>query len=80
VAWSFGWFRHNVTSWLAISRYWTLDWVIKSKGFDIEVELNHQVGKRGFETVEVPIEYRERLSEAKLKMKYGASFLKENSI
>jgi len=51
-------------------------WVIKSKGFDIEVELNHQVGKQGFETVEVPIEYRERLGEKKLKMKHGASILK----
>ena len=51
-------------------------WVIKSKGFDIEVELNHQVGKQGFETIEVPIEYRERLGEKKLKMKHGASILK----
>jgi dolichol-phosphate mannosyltransferase len=51
-------------------------WVIKSKGFDIEVELNHQVGKQGFETVEVPIEYRERLGEKKLKMKLGATILK----
>jgi dolichol-phosphate hexosyltransferase len=51
-------------------------WVIKSKGFDIEVELNHQVGKQGFETVEVPIEYRERLGEKKLKMKHGATILK----
>ncbi len=52
------------------------NWLIKSKGFDIEVELNHQVGKQGFETVEVPIEYRERLGEKKLKMKHGATILK----
>jgi len=51
-------------------------WVIKSKGFDVEVELNHQVGKQGFETIEVPIEYRERLGEKKLKMKHGATILK----
>ena len=51
-------------------------WEIKSKGFDIEVELNHQVGKQGFETVEVPIEYRERLGEKKLKMKHGVTILK----
>ena len=51
-------------------------WVIKSKGFDIEVELNHQVDKQGFETIEVPIEYRERLGEKKLKMKHGATILK----
>ncbi len=51
-------------------------WIIKSKGFDIEVELNHQVSKQGFETIEVPIEYRERLGEKKLKMKHGATILK----
>jgi hypothetical protein len=51
-------------------------WAIKSKGFDIEVELNHQVDKQGFGTIEVPIEYRERLGEKKLKMKHGASILK----
>jgi len=51
-------------------------WVIKSKGFDVEVELNHQVGKHGFETIEVPIGYRERLGEKKLKMRHGATILK----
>ncbi len=50
--------------------------VIKSKGFDIEVELNHQVSKQGFETIEVPIGYRERVGEKKLKMKHGATILK----
>jgi dolichol-phosphate hexosyltransferase len=50
-------------------------WVIKSKGFDIEVELNRQIGKQGFETVEVPIQYRERLGEKKLKMKHGVTIL-----
>jgi hypothetical protein len=38
--------------------------------------LNHQVGKQGFDTVEVPIQYRERLGEKKLKMKHGAAILK----
>ncbi len=51
-------------------------WDIKSKGFDIEVELNNEVTKQGFEAVEVPIEYRERLGEKKLKMKDGATILK----
>jgi len=51
-------------------------WSIKSKGFDIEVELNHQVGKQGYETIEIPIEYRKRLGEKKLKMKHGATILK----
>ena len=52
------------------------NWVIKSKGFDVEVELNHEVGKQGFETIEVPIGYRERLGEKKLKMKHGATIFK----
>ena len=52
------------------------DWTIKSKGFDIEVELNHQVYKQGFEIFEVPIEYRARLGEKKLKMKHGFTILK----
>lgn len=51
-------------------------WTIKSKGFDIEVELNNQVSKQGFETIEVPIVYRERLGEKKLKMKHGLFILK----
>jgi len=49
---------------------------IKSKGFDVEVELNHQVGKQGFETIEIPIGYRERLGEKKLKMRHGVTILK----
>jgi len=51
-------------------------WAIKSKGFDIEVELNNQVSKQGFETIEIPIGYRERLGEKKLKMRHGATILK----
>lgn len=49
---------------------------LKSKGFDIEVELNHHVNKKGFLTVEVPITYRPRLGEKKLKIKHGATILK----
>jgi dolichol-phosphate mannosyltransferase len=52
------------------------NWVIKSRGFDVEVELNHQVAKQGFKTLEVPIDYRERLGEKKLKMKHGFTILK----
>jgi dolichol-phosphate mannosyltransferase len=52
------------------------NWVIKSKGFDVEVELNNQVVKQGFKTLEVPIDYRERLGEKKLKMKHGVTILK----
>jgi hypothetical protein len=38
--------------------------------------LNRQVGKQGFETLEVPIEYRDRLGEKKLKMRHGITILK----
>lgn len=51
-------------------------WKIRSKGFDIEVELNAQVIKQGYRTVEVPIRYRERIGEKKLKMRHGATILK----
>ncbi len=52
------------------------DWQIKSKGFDIEVELNLYIARRGYATVEVPIHYRQRLGEKKLKVSDGASILK----
>ncbi|MCW4009249.1 MAG: glycosyltransferase family 2 protein [Candidatus Bathyarchaeota archaeon] len=49
---------------------------VKSKGFDIEVELNKLVERKGYRTIEVPITYRERLGEKKLKMRHGISILK----
>ena len=52
------------------------DWTVKSKGFDVEVELNHYVERQGFEIVEVPIKYRTRIGEKKLKAKHGATILK----
>lgn len=52
------------------------DWKVKSKGFDIEVELNHHVERRGFDIIEIPIHYRERLGEKKLKIRDGATILK----
>jgi dolichol-phosphate mannosyltransferase len=52
------------------------DWKVKSNGFDIEVELNSQVKKQGYETVEVPIKYRVRVGEKKLKLKHGAVILR----
>jgi len=51
-------------------------WKVKSKGFDVEVELNHQVEREGFGIVEVPIKYRERLGLKKLGVKHGAEILK----
>ena len=52
------------------------DWVMKSKGFDIEVELNHLVAQHGFMIKEIPISYRARLGEKKLKVKDGLTILK----
>ena len=52
------------------------DWNVKSKGFDIEVELNNHVGRKGFSIVEVPIKYRHRLGEKKLKVRDGIIILK----
>jgi glycosyltransferase involved in cell wall biosynthesis len=52
------------------------NWNIKSKGFDIEVEMNHQVEKQKFHTVEIPVGYRDRLGEKKLKMRHGATIFK----
>ena len=42
------------------------NWQVKSKGFDVEVELNHRVEREGFGIMEIPIHYRERLGEKKL--------------
>jgi dolichol-phosphate mannosyltransferase len=52
------------------------DWKPKSKSFDIEVELNHLVERKGFRTVEIPIYYRPRLGEKKLKLRHGVTILK----
>ena len=52
------------------------DWHVKSKGFDIEVELNSEVERRSFGIIEIPIKYRMRLGEKKLKVSDGATILK----
>jgi len=52
------------------------NWKIKSKGFDVEVELNHRVEREGFDIAEVDIKYRERLGVKKLKVRHGAEILK----
>lgn len=51
------------------------DWKVKSKGFDIEVELNNLVQKQGYETQEIPINYRARLGEKKLRARDGFKIL-----
>jgi glycosyltransferase involved in cell wall biosynthesis len=51
-------------------------WKVKSKGFDVEVELNHHVEREGFGIMEVPIIYRERLGQKKLGIKNGIEIFK----
>ena len=51
-------------------------WKVKSRGFDIEVELNHLVERRGFLIKEIPIGYRARLGEKKLKARHGITILR----
>lgn len=52
------------------------NWKVQSKGFDIEVELNQWVEKSGYEIREVPIRYRKRLGEKKLKVSHGVTIFK----
>ena len=51
-------------------------WKIKSKGFDVEAEMNYRVEQKGFKIVEIPINYRARLGEKKLKLRHGFGILK----
>ena len=52
------------------------NWKVKSKGFDVEVELNHHVKLEGFGIAEIPIKYRERLGEKKLGVRHGTEILR----
>jgi hypothetical protein len=52
------------------------NWLPKSLGFDIEVELNHHVERQGYKIVEIPIELRPRLGEKKLNILDGLSIFK----
>ena len=62
---------------LRIVRSEILDgWKPKSKGFDVEAEMNAIVGRSGFRIVEVPIAYRVRLGEKKLKLRHGLGIMK----
>lgn len=57
---------------------WTIlkNWKPKSKGFDIEAEINHRVENKGYKIVEIPIAYRSRLGDKKLKLKDGFTIFK----
>jgi len=51
-------------------------WEPKSKGFDIEVEMNHRIENMGYTTMEIPIKYRCRLGTKKLKLRHGVIILR----
>src|SRR3990170_3461865 len=46
-------------------------WKPTSQGFDIEAEMNHRVERAGYQTIEIPVQYRARLGEKKLKLRHG---------
>lgn len=51
-------------------------WKPRSKGFDVEAEMNAIVGRSGYRIVEIPIDYRVRLGEKKLKLRHGLGIMK----
>ncbi len=52
------------------------EWKPKSKGFDVEAELNATVERRGYRIIEIPIDYRIRLGVKKLKLRNGLGIMK----
>lgn len=52
------------------------NWRPKSKGFDVEAEMNSIVERKGFRIVELPIDYRIRMGEKKLKLRHGLGIMK----
>ena len=52
------------------------NWNPRSKGFDVEAELNYYVERMGFGIKEIEIEYRPRVGEKKLKLRHGFQILK----
>jgi dolichol-phosphate mannosyltransferase len=61
---------------LRVVRYDLLkDWTPKAEGFDIEVELNDHIVNRGYSIREVPIGYRIRVGDKKLRRRDGLTIL-----
>jgi dolichol-phosphate mannosyltransferase len=52
------------------------DWQPRSKGFDVEAELNYLVERKGYKIREIAIHYRKRLGEKKLKLRHGFTILR----
>jgi dolichol-phosphate mannosyltransferase len=51
-------------------------WNPKSRSFDVEAELNHYVEGKRYQIKEIPIHYRKRLGEKKLKLRHGFTILR----
>src|SRR3972149_3042059 len=51
------------------------EWKPKSKGFDVEAEMNSLVGREGYSIAEIPIDYRRRLGKKKLGLRHGLGIL-----
>ncbi|MCW3996524.1 MAG: glycosyltransferase family 2 protein [Candidatus Bathyarchaeota archaeon] len=51
-------------------------WKPKSKGFDVEAEMNAIVGRKGYRIMEIPIDYRSRIGKKKLKLRHGLGIMK----
>jgi dolichol-phosphate mannosyltransferase len=68
---------HDPLTGLRVIRWAALkDWKPTSKGFDIEVELNHYIERKKLAIKEIDIEYRERLGAKKLKARHGLTILR----
>ena len=61
----------RVVRWEAIK-----DWQPNARGFEIETEMNLYLISRGWRITEVPIEYRKRLGEKKLKIRDAIPIIK----
>lgn len=68
--------RDPLTGLRVVRREILNNWKPKSKGFDIEVELNYLVERKGYRIFELPIEYRTRLGDKKLKIIDGLPILR----
>lgn len=68
--------RDPLTGLRFVRRETLKDWKPKSKSFDVEAELNYYVEKKGYRIKEIPIHYRRRLGEKKLKLRHGFTILK----
>jgi dolichol-phosphate mannosyltransferase len=53
-----------------------LGWKPKSKGFDVEAEMNAVVERKGYRIIEIPIDYRDRMGEKKLKLRHGLGIMR----